>query len=228
MKCNYLINLDDVLVNTSGLIYLKIREHWRIFSKYFTDLGELTYEEIQQRHLFNINEWLIQRKYINLTSEQYSAIQIIINKLMLELCNNEIYEYMKPTLFAENSIMKPLFIDNDFVDNVYIVYRYYTDIEKENKEKFIKNNFINKKIKIIALSGDDSLSDYLKNNDITFNAYIFNSLNELRDIIENNQELNNVEFIRPNYGYNKIPQELEYLIKIRENNITELNQFLKK
>ena len=224
----YLISFDDILVDTSKLMYSKIRENWRIFSQYFSDIGDLTYQQIQERQLFDLSEWLIQKRYINLTSGQYSALQIIINKLLIDLCSNEIYNNVKPSLFAENSVMKPLFINSSFIDKVYIIVKYKSKIELEAKKAFIKKYFTSNNIEIIELFIGDSLGKYLVDNDIDFDAFVFNEINDLRDVIESNQNLSEKEFIRPNYGYNKIPQELQYLLDIRENTVTELNQFLKK
>lgn len=224
----YLISFDDILVDTSKLMYSKIRENWRIFSQYFSDIGDLTYQQIQERQLFDLSEWLIQKRYINLTSGQYSALQIIINKLLIDLCSNEIYNNAKPSLFAENSVMKPLFINSSIIDKVYIVVKYKSKIELEAKKTFIKKYFTSNNIELIELFIGDSLGKYLLDNDIDFDAFVFNEINDLRDVIESNQNLSEKEFIRPNYGYNKIPQELQYLLDVRENIVTELNQFLKK
>ena len=52
-------------------MYNCIRENWRIFKKYFWDPGDLTKEEVQERELYYVNEWLIHKKYMDLTSEQF-------------------------------------------------------------------------------------------------------------------------------------------------------------
>lgn len=71
-------DFDDVLVDFSWAMYCYIKLNWLEYSRYFYDPEVLNNEELMKRPLYNINEWLILKKYENIESGQYSALQIEI------------------------------------------------------------------------------------------------------------------------------------------------------
>jgi len=110
----YVFDFDDVLVDLSRLMYSNIRENWRVYKKYFWNPGELTTEQIHDREFFFMNEWLIQKKFIELTSEEYAALSIKIRSLFTSTMFNQpdIYGNSVPMEFAKKTLQNPLFLDS--------------------------------------------------------------------------------------------------------------------
>lgn len=213
----YVIDFDDVLVNFSKEMYKNIRENWRLYKRYFWDPGELTNEEIQNRHFYTANEWLIHKKYKNLTSEEYSALSLEIWELFLKtfFSKPDIYDDATLTQFAKKTLLNTMFIDSPLVEKVYILSRSLTPEQTESKERFINKYFNNPKISFINVEGRKSKGDILKENKIDFNVFVDDELSNIRDVAEKfHDSLDRKEFIIPKFGYNQnMPKDLRLLIE---------------
>lgn len=206
-----------------------IRQHWSKYSKYFRDLGELTHKEIYERKFFNLNEWLIKDDFIKLTSKEYSAIQIVImNELKNDFFNSDIYSFCTPSLFAVKTLMNKKYMDNENLDKVYILSRNITDAQKESKLKFISKYFNHPKIEYINVDKRENKGKVLKDNKIQWNILVDDEIPNIRDIVEEyKDDLEGKEFLIPEYGYNKIPEELKIIIDVKGSSINYYDPFEK-
>jgi len=227
----YVFDFDDVLVDLSRLMYSNIRENWRVYKKYFWNPGELTTEQIHDREFFFMNEWLIQKKFIELTSEEYAALSIKIRSLFTSTMFNQpdIYGNSVPMEFAKKTLQNPLFLDSPNVSQVVILTRNVSDAQAESKERFIKKYFNHPKIKIITVRRGESKGQALLENNINFNVFVDDELPNIREVAELFRDnLNEKEFIIPKYGYNKnFPKELRFLIEENGGRITYFDPFKK-
>lgn len=213
-------------------MYNCIRENWRIFKKYFWDPGNLTNKEVQARDRYYINEWLINSKFINLTSKQYSALSLEIWALFVKIFfeKDNIYDELTPSKFAERTIMNPLFIEDQSVKQVLILSRNITKSQEESKLRFIKKYFNHPKISYLNVEQGQSKADVLIKNNLSFDVFVDDELPNIRDMAEKFKDnLEKKEFIIPEYGYNKVlPKELRFLIEAKGGSVTFYDPFSKE
>lgn len=222
----YAIDFDDVLTFFSEIMFHEVKSDWRHFKKYFVDTGCLTNKEIQSRKFFYMNEWLIHPKYTELTSEEYSALQLKIWRDLCKYCfTKDIYRRADPTPFAKRTLMNPLFIESPNVTKVYIISRNVTDEQTKSKEDFIKRYFSHPKIEYISVPQNESKGQVLLEKNINWDVFIDDELPNIRDVAEKFKDLTKKEFIIPEYGYNKMPQDLRFLIEARGGIITYFDPF---
>lgn len=227
----FVIDFDDVLVYLSKKMYSNIRENWRIYKQYFWDPGELTTEQVQARHFYYMNEWLIHKKYKELSSEQYSALSLEIWCHFVEtfFAKKDIYDDLEPSEFARKTLMNPLFLEDPVVSKIIILSRNVTIAQSESKKRFIEKYFNHPKISYIDVSKHESKGDVLINNKIDFDVLIDDELKNIRDITEKFKgKLDKKEFIIPHYGYNENLKELRVLIEEQGGIITFYEPFEKK
>lgn len=131
---NVIMDFDDVLAPLSKYLYRNVRENWRIYSRWFKDVGELTEKEIQNRKYFKFIEWLIRDEYSNIAPTKFSAIILEIEKLFNRtFFTKKPYRFMEPTLFAERTLQNPLYIDSDNIRHIYIVSRNISDEQRDSR-----------------------------------------------------------------------------------------------
>lgn len=210
----FIVDCDDVLVNFSSLLYSYIRSNWRKYSRWFADFGELTDTELQNRQFYQLIEWMIQKKYINLTSKQYtSLVKVILADFEKNFFSTDVYRDCVPTKFADRTIRNQAFIDSNSVEKVIILSRNVTDEQSRSKERFLKKYFDHPKIEYINVGLHEKKSDALKRHGITqIQCFIDDELTNITDIATS-FPLQDAEFIMPRFGYNKVDPSLEILIK---------------
>ena len=211
----------------SDYVYKNVKSNWRLYKKYFWDPGCLTNHEIQQRNYFYVNEWLIQEKYKNLTSKQYSALQLKIWHLLVKTCfKQDCYKCIEPTPFAKRTLMNPLFINDSKVEKIYIISRNICKEQEDSKRAFIERYFSHPKIEYISVEQHQSKADALKARNIEWDVFIDDEIPNIRDVAEKNEDLSKREFIIPEYGYNRtFPPELKFLIETRGGSVTYFDPF---
>ena len=209
-------------------MFKHIRMNWRQYSRYFYDPGDLTNEELMNRKVYSLNEWLIDKKYMDYTSEQYSALQVrIFSELINSFFTTDMYRDAVPTEFAKRTIMNPVYMESNTIDRVYILSRNVTDAQSESKEKFIKKYFSSPKVQYIPVTRKGSKGETLRKLGIDFNLFVDDEIPNIRNIMENFQQLEKKEFLIPQYGYNKMPPELRILIEEKGGIITYYDPFKK-
>jgi hypothetical protein len=209
------MDFDDVLVNLSSAMYNNIRDNWRKYHQWFVDLGPLTEKEVQSRKYFIMNDWLIQKKYIDETPESYTATQVRINyEIKNDFFNTAIYDDLKPTRFAERTLLNPLFIDSNNIKKVYILSRCVSEAQRKSKENFVKKYFNHPKIEYINVGANENKGQALMNRNINWNLFIDDELPNIRNVAEVfHNKLRGKEFLIPKFGYNVMPEDLRLIIE---------------
>ena len=76
---NFIIDMDEVLVNISPAQYRFIRYSWIVFNPFFKDLGPLTDKQVLARPVFKLTDWLLNDKYAGTDKEPIKE----------EICNEQ-------------------------------------------------------------------------------------------------------------------------------------------
>jgi len=228
MAAVWVFDFDDILFPLSGVLYSRIRKNWRVFSRWFNDIGEVKFEELQKRNMFRINEWLIKDEYKSLTPGQYADLQLkVIEKYRSLGFSGDFYSEGEPTDFARKTIMSDMFLENPNVKDVYILSRNVTEDQSISKMKFIASYMNHPKIHYINVNKDERKIDSLIENNIKFDVFIDDEIPNIREIAEKLPSLEGKEFMVPEYGYNKIPNDLRLLIEGKKGKITTYDPFKK-
>lgn len=207
-------------------MYNDIRLNWRDYSRYFFDAGILTNEVLMQRPIYKLNEWLILAKYKNLTSGEYSALQLkIFGKFLKTFFTKDIYSKLGPSEFAKKTLMNSVYMNSPTINKVYILSKSLTSQQEESKRKFIKKYFNHNKIEFIHVPINGKKGEILKEYEIDFDLVVDDEIPNIRNIAEEFKDLTKKEFLIPEYGYNKMPIELKALIEEKGGIITYYNPF---
>jgi len=207
-------DLDDVLVDFSIEMYNNIRLNWRKYSRYFINKGILKNKELMERNVYNINEWLIKPQYKELTSGQYSALQLkIFGSLTKDFFGTDIYKNMVPNDFAKRTIMNPIYIESNIIKKVYILSRSITKEQMESKKAFVEKYFKSPKVEFIDVRSLDKKGEVIKKLGINFDLFVDDELPNIRNVAEVFDSLEGKEFLIPIYGYNKMQPDIQSLIE---------------
>jgi len=207
---NFVFDMDEVLVDLSPPQYSFIRMNWVFFSRYFKDLGPLTRKKVLDRPLFFMDDWLMKDEY---SDEKYQDIQKLVKDFIIErYFSSDLYAVLKPTNFAQKTIMNPSFIEHKRVNKVYILTKTINEKMTESKKKFIKKWFNHPKVELVIVQLNEKKSDIMKKNNITWNVFVDDDLPNIIDFVQN-YDITGKEFMIPKTGYNKMPLALDLLIK---------------
>jgi hypothetical protein len=208
---NFIIDMDEVLVNISPGQYRAIRENWLRYNRFFNDLGPLKDKEILNRPTFKLVDWLLKDEYLN--SENAISVKEFLHKMIcIDYFSTDLYANMQPTNFARKTVMNKAFIEHIRVKKVYILTRYIDEKMLESKKKFVKKYFKHSKIELIAVQLNEKKSDYIKKLNIDWNIFIDDEIKNIADFAEN-LNIEGKEFLIPKFGYNEMPEILDILIK---------------
>lgn len=208
------MDMDDVLVDLSSKTYGEIRKQWSFFGHYFVDLGPLKPEVLQSRACFQLNEWLIKKEFENLSSEQYAALQkALFDSEVKTIFNTDLYSDMSPSLLAQRTLLNPLYIDSNDVKKVYILSRSVGEIQEKSKREFVERHFKHPKIEYIHVPFGGNKFDVLAEKGIDWNLLVDDELTNIRHLAEGCKSLKGKEFLIPRFGYNRMPEDLDKLIK---------------
>lgn len=203
------MDMDDVLVNFSEVMYGYIRKHWKDYSRFFVDLGPLTYKEIQQRSQFEINKFLLRADLINTEEDIEKMTKLLRKDLAKTFFQTDIYSETKLTNFAKRTIMNSYFINNKTIEKVYILSRNMTLEQSKSKKAFVEKYFKHPKIEYVDL-GNKNKGEWLKNNNINWSLFVDDELKNIISVVGNYSDdgmLNHKEILIPEYGYNKFENE---------------------
>lgn len=201
---NFIIDMDEVLVNLSPPQYNAIRANWRKYNRFFKDFGLLTAKEVLSRPVFKLSDWMIKEEYDNPETRKY-----IYSLIAGDFFSTDCYANLQPTEFARKTIMKRAFMEHVRVKKVYILTRYVSDVMLESKKKFIKKYFNHSKIEVIGVPLHAKKTDYIKG--LSWNILVDDEISNIRDFAEN-LDIEGKEFLIPKLGYNEMPELLELLI----------------
>jgi hypothetical protein len=208
---NFVFDMDEVLVDISPLQYKYIRYNWRKYNAWFRDLGTLSEKEVLDRPLFYMNEWLLKDEILK-SDEKNKVIAFIRKMLFDDFFSQDIYSKVKPTKFAEKTIMNKSFMDHKRVNKVYILSRCTGPEMEVFKKKFVAKHFSHPKVEFLCVKINEKKSDVLKKHDVSWNLFVDDEISNIIDFVEN-YDIKGKEFLIPKTGYNKMPLVLDILIK---------------
>lgn len=215
MGITVICELDDILVNTSTEAFRKIRENWRVFSRWFADSGPLSEKEIYSRKTKSLQEWLLKKNFMNLSSKEYASLMILISIEMYNRINKatDIYRQLDPTEFARRTINNKMYIGNNSIEKMIIMSKEISPEVGELKRKFIEENFRNPKVEYLGYSYEKTKADAISESKIVWNLLIDDDLSEIRKVAESEKSLEDKEFLLPKYGYTNMDISLRLLIE---------------
>lgn len=226
MSGTIIFNFDNTLVPTSSSLYYYIKKNWRHYSRWFWDPGMISEREIQRRQFYYLSEWLISKKWENITSQQYAGLQSrIIADLITGFFDSDPYDDMISTEFANRTLRNEVYTNSLNIDKIIILSNNYSEKQNKNKAEFIHNNFSNPKISYVGITPAVAKGEYLKNNNIHWNAIVEDQIPVIRNIAEVYSDLDHKEFIIPEFGYNRMPNELRLIIEQHGGIITYYNPY---
>lgn len=191
-----------------------MRSHWEHYDKFLVDKGFLTNEEIYNRNMFRLNEWLAKIENINRESKEYLAMQLVVYQQMIkDTLSDDVYGRMTPTKFARKTLMNTMYIDDSKIKKVIILTRNVSESQAESKRRFVEKLFNHPKIEMIEISRDENKGEALLSRGIDWKLMVDDEIPNIHDItIAYKGNMSGREFLIPEYGYNKMPEYLELLI----------------
>ena len=223
-KGNIIITFDDIIIETSFILYLFMSNNFSYYKKYF-DLTKLyNRKTIYERNDKDILKLLYSKKIfesneLNLKEKQCLLISAITD-INSRFYNKDFYNISQLTSIGKTVLLNPLFYENSGIENIYILIKYNTQKEKEYKESFLKKIINNQKFKLIFIKYDSKYIDAFKNIS-NWNLVITDDIELVEDLSKGN--IDHKEFYIPNYGYTKASNKLKELIKLKYSTITYYN-----
>jgi len=208
---NFVFDMDEVLVDISPMQYQHIRNNWVRYSPWLKNLGPMTPQQVINRPIFFINEWMMRDEFKS-PEEKKKAMDAVKGMLFNSFFNQDIYALLRPTKFAQGTIMNKSFIDHKRVNKIYILTRCTGPEMEVYKKKFLDKYFSHPKVEMLCVKMDERKSDVLKKNGINWNIFVDDEIHNIIDFAEN-FDLQGKEFLIPKTGYNSMPLILDILIK---------------
>ena len=210
------LDCDDLLVDISTKWCKKIKQNSTL-SHYISD----TTEVVEMRDTYYLNNWL---KIENEHTAEF---------LSLYYDDATFYDDLIPSPIM-NSILNIL----DYVEEIHILTNCGSDLSapvNKSKLKWLKAHFANKvssvnpsqsvKFKVHAITSDykDGKGGFLRDNNISFNTFADDSLENIYSVMEHVQHVNKYEILLPVYGFNhtlnpdRIPKGVQCLVQSAHN-----------
>ena len=208
---NIVFDFDDILVYQAYDLYLLIRRSWNKYSRYFKDFGMLKKKDVYARSEFDFIEWLLKDEIKSDPLKNTVSRNVLSKMFKDELFSKNIYKSIEISEFCQKTLMNKAFMENIDVEKIYILTRNVTPEMESYKKDFINKNFKFKKDKIemISVLENEKKSDVMKKLD--WDLFVDDDIRNIRDVAEN-CNIENKEFMIPEYGYNQMPPELSILI----------------
>lgn len=230
---NIILDMDEVIVNISPIVYRMLRDPYREFFKdVFEDKGDLTDEEILQRPSLFLENWLIKEDLKEDFVPGNPFFDFVISMIIELIYKKDFYDLLKPTQFANEILNNPLIMNSGDIKKVYIVTKVFKDAPEmiDYKIKFLNKHFpqfINK-IELIGLTENEKKSEIIINKNLDFELIVDDSLENIIDYITNpNLNIDNKEILMPALGYNQeIPPEIVALAIKRNISFSSYNNIL--
>jgi len=209
-----LVDMDEILVEISPKFYNVVRLNWLKYEPWLNDLGPLTREEILSRKQFLIEKWLMKEKFLNDVDKFKEVKHIIYAGLLQDFFKTDVYKDLEPTNFAKHILMNPVVLEKNEIKKIYILTKYPTNALEmlESKKKFIEKYFKSPKIELLPVPSGKKKSEVVKENNIAWDLFVDDEIVNIKDFVEN-CNIEGKEFLIPAYGYNKMPELLDFAIK---------------
>jgi hypothetical protein len=162
------------------------------------------------RPLFYMDKWLMRDEFLG--DNHKKTRDMVRSYLIKNFFNTDFYSLLKPTKFAQKTIMNKVFMDHSRVKKVYILTKTLSDEMSKNKVKFIEKWFNHPKVELVLVNHNENKSEILKKSSISWNIFVDDDLKNITDFVQN-IDITGKEFLIPKTGYNKMPLALDILIR---------------
>lgn len=208
-----IIELDEVLINTSYAMYEYLTQNTIKFEPYFDITKVLSKEEFDNRKYRSIFDWLVFEKRLRGNPKVISAILVslfnTLNKVFYD-SKNKLFDNILPNEFS-NKIFNNKYIINETAFNNIVILIRNNEFEPEISCKI---NFVNKFYKsknqnisyVVYKNNPDLYKDILKYYS-NFGMFITDDIDLVAKLLINTKSKH--EYLLPKKGYNKCPNLLK-------------------
>ena len=214
VKGNMVVEFDDVFFDTYKSELKFIQSQYATFCPYINYGEDFDFENrIYKDPILS----LIKNKNPN---DEFVNLSYTLCKLLTFRENKDKYlQFLSLTNFGKSLISSKSIIDTSLVENIYVISQYINEKEKAVKESIWNDLHLNKKFKLILLSTQESLSNYIKQLNLTL--MVSSSKNVIKSIIEDKDyKISGKEFLILNRPYSRLEVKEETLIEEKGATIT--------
>ena len=214
VKGNMVVEFDDVFFDTYKSELKFIQSQYATFCPYINYGEDFDFENrIYKDPILS----LIKNEKPN---DELVNLSYTLCKLLTFRENKDKYlQFLSLTNFGKSLISSKAIIDTSLVENIYVISQYINEKEKAVKESIWNDLHLNKKFKLILLSTQESLSNYIKQ--LNWTLMVSSSKNVIKSIIEDkNYKISGKEFLILNRPYSRLEVKEETLIEEKGATIT--------
>ena len=214
VKGNIVVEFDDVFFDTYKSELKFIQSQYATFCPYINYGEDFDFENRQYKDPILS---LIKNEKPN---DELVNLSYTLCKLLTFRENKDKYlQFLSLTNFGKSLISSKSIIDTSLVENIYVISQYINEKEKAVKESIWNDLHLNKKFKLILLSTQESLSNYIKQ--LNWTLMVSSSKNVIKSIIEDKDyKISGKEFLILNRPYSKLEVKEETLIEEKGATIT--------
>ena len=214
VKGNIVVEFDDVFFDTYKSELKFIQSQYATFCPYINYGEDFDFENrIYKDPILS----LIKNEKPN---DELVNLSYTLCKLLTFRENKDKYvQFLSLTNFGKSLISSKSIIDTSLVENIYVISQYINEKEKAVKESIWNDLHLNKKFKLILLSTQESLSNYIKQ--LNWTLMVSSSKNVIKSIIEDKDyKISGKEFLILNRPYSRLEVKEETLIEEKGATIT--------
>lgn len=214
VKGNMVVEFDDVFFDTYKSELKFIQSQYATFCPYINYGEDFDFENRKYKDPILS---LIKNENPN---DEFVNLSYTLCKLLTFRENKDKYlQFLSLTNFGKSLISSKPIIDTSLVENIYVISQYINEKEKAVKESIWNDLHLNKKFKLILLSTQESLSDYIKQ--LNWTLLVSSSKNIIKSIIEDKDyKISGKEFLILNRPYSRLEVKEETLIEEKGATIT--------
>ncbi len=214
VKGSIVVEFDDVFFDTYKSELKFIQSQYATFCPYINYGEDFDFENRKYKDPILS---LIKNEKPN---DEFVNLSYTLCKLLTFRENKDKYlQFLSLTNFGKSLISSKSIIDTSLVENIYVISQYINEKEKAVKESIWNDLHLNKKFKLILLSTQESLSDYIKQ--LNWTLLVSSSKNVIKSIIEDkNYKISGKEFLILNRPYSRLEVKEETLIEEKGATIT--------
>ena len=214
VKGNMLVEFDDVFFDTYKSELKFIQSQYATFCPYINYGEDFDFENRKYKDPILS---LIKNENPN---DEFVNLSYTLCKLLTFRENKDKYlQFLSLTNFGKSLISSKSIIDTSLVENIYVISQYINEKEKAVKESIWNDLHLNKKFKLVLLSTQESLSDYIKQ--LNWTLMVSSSKNVIKSIIEDKDyKISGKEFLILNRPYSRLEVKEETLIEEKGATIT--------
>lgn len=215
-KATIVVTYDDVIEYTSYDLYLYLRSNIVIYNK-FLDIYELkNKEDFYKREKYDILESFgVERLQKLYGLKNIPEMVYLYNMILYQEYYNKIPKFVSISKLASDGLGNMLFNKCGGIENIIVLVKYRTEIEKTFKTNIIKKYIDNAQIIYLKI-GEDYFSYFNKIK--KWNLVITDDINLVEKLAAG--KIDHAEFLVPDYGYNIAKPELVELIKLKDSSLS--------